>query len=71
MYTKLAASCLKLPNAVGLYSSGTVFQPELFVEMAETMKSDDLFPLLNLVYFGLCSHGIRSQWLYLWTQSLW
>lgn len=53
MYTKLAASCLKLPNAVGLYSSGTVFQPELFVEMAETMKSDDLFPLLNLVYFGL------------------
>ncbi|MGO4791166.1 DUF4261 domain-containing protein [Paenibacillus sp. 2KB_20] len=53
VYTKLAASCLKLPNAVGLYSSGTVFQPELFVEMADTIKSDDLFPLLNLVYFGL------------------
>jgi hypothetical protein len=53
MYTKLAASCLKLPNAIGLYSSGTVFQPEFFVEMAEAMKTDDLFPLLNLVYFGL------------------
>ncbi|MFB5677385.1 DUF4261 domain-containing protein [Paenibacillus terreus] len=53
MYTKLAASCLKLSNAIGLYSSGTVFQPEFFVDMAETMKSDDLFPLLNLVYFGL------------------
>ncbi|MFL1671747.1 DUF4261 domain-containing protein [Paenibacillus dendritiformis] len=53
MYTKLAASCLKLPNAIGLYSSGTVYQPEFFVELAEMMKSDDAFPLLNLVYFGL------------------
>lgn len=53
MYTKLAASCLKLPNAIGLYSSGTVFQPEMFIELAEIMKSEDSFPLLNLVYFGL------------------
>ncbi|MBE1444209.1 DUF4261 domain-containing protein [Paenibacillus sp. OAS669] len=53
LYTKLAASCLKLPNAIGFYSSGTVFQPELYVEMAEMMKSDDMFPLLNLVHFGL------------------
>ncbi|KOP68535.1 hypothetical protein AMS62_27335 [Bacillus sp. FJAT-18019] len=54
MYTKLAASCLKLPNAIGLYSSGTVFQPEFYVDMADMMKSDDdLLPLLNLVYFGL------------------
>ncbi|MCY9517005.1 DUF4261 domain-containing protein [Paenibacillus apiarius] len=53
LYTKLAASCLKLPNAIGLYSSGTVFQPELFVELAEMMKSDDECPLLNLVHFGL------------------
>ncbi|GAA4864912.1 hypothetical protein GCM10023310_50460 [Paenibacillus vulneris] len=53
LYTKLAASCLKLPNAIGFYSSGTVFQPELYVEMAELMKSDDMFPLLNLVHFGL------------------
>ncbi|ANY73300.1 hypothetical protein BBD41_12310 [Paenibacillus ihbetae] len=52
MYAKVAASCLKLPNAVGLYSSGTVFQPEIFVDMAELMKQD-LFPLLNLVHFGL------------------
>ncbi|RCX18652.1 uncharacterized protein DUF4261 [Fontibacillus phaseoli] len=53
MYVKLAASCLKLPNAVGLYSSGTVFEPEMFLRMAEIIKSDDDFPLLNLVHFGL------------------
>ncbi len=53
MYTKLASSCLKLPNAIGLYSTGTVFQPEMFIEMAELLKTEDSFPLLNLVYFGL------------------
>ena len=53
LYTKLAASCLKLPNAIGIYTSGTVFQPELFLDMAEVMKDDDMYPLLNLVYFGL------------------
>lgn len=53
LYTKLAASCLKLPNAIGIYTSGTVYQPEFFLDMAEVMKHDDMFPLLNLVYFGL------------------
>ncbi|MCZ8521382.1 MULTISPECIES: DUF4261 domain-containing protein [Paenibacillus] len=53
LYTKLAASCLKLPNAIGLYTSGTVFKPELYVELAELMKTDDAFPLLNLVHLGL------------------
>ncbi len=53
LYTKLAASCLKLPNAIGIYTGGTVYQPELFLDMAEVMKNDDMFPLLNLVYFGL------------------
>lgn len=53
LYTKLAASCLKLPNAIGIYTSGTVFQPEFFLSMAEVMKQDDMFPLLNLVYFGM------------------
>lgn len=57
LYTKLAASCLKLPNAIGIYMSGTVFQPQLFLELAEIMKPDDSFPLLNLVHFGL----IRSE----------
>ncbi|MGA3676451.1 DUF4261 domain-containing protein [Lysinibacillus agricola] len=53
LYTKLAARCLKLPNAIGIYTCGTVFQPELYLDMAEMMKDDDMFPLLNLVYFGL------------------
>ena len=57
VYTKLASSCLKLPNAIGLYSSGTVFQPSFFQEVTEDMKVSEQFPLLNLVYFGL----LRSE----------
>lgn len=53
LYTKLAASCLKLPNATGLYSSNTVFQPEFYLDMAEATRSNDIFPIMNLVYFGL------------------
>ncbi|WP_332646022.1 DUF4261 domain-containing protein [Lysinibacillus sp. 54212] len=53
LFTKLAASCLKLPNAIGIYTCGTVFQPEMYLDMAEVMKDDDMIPLLNLVYFGL------------------
>lgn len=52
-YTKLAASCLKLPNAVGIYTSGTVMQPEFFIPLAEELKTEEIFPLLNLVHFGL------------------
>ncbi|MHA7963889.1 DUF4261 domain-containing protein [Paenibacillus sp. CAU 1782] len=56
-YVKLASSCLRLQNAIGLYSSGTVFQPEFYQDVTEAMKEEDLFPLLNLVYFGL----VRSE----------
>jgi len=60
---------LKLPNAVGIYTSGTVFQPQMFIEMAEIMKSEPSLPLLNLVHFGLVrteegmnayTHGLQS-----------
>lgn len=53
VYTKLVSSCLKLPNAIGIYTSGTVFQPEFFQEVTENMKQHDQFPLLNVIYFGL------------------
>ena len=31
LYTKLAASCLKLPNAIGIYTCGTVSQPFFWI----------------------------------------
>lgn len=52
LYTKVAASCLKLENAVGIYTSGTVFQPEFYIDVAELMNEGDL-PILNWIYLGV------------------
>lgn len=52
LFTKVAASCLKLENAVAIYTSGTVFPTEFYVEIADIMNEGDL-PILNWIYFGV------------------
>ena len=52
LFVKLAASALKNEHALGIYTSGTVFQPEMYIESANIIKEGG-FPLHNLVYFGL------------------
>ena len=37
LYVKVVAACLKQPNAIGVYTSGTVFQPEFYIEVADMM----------------------------------
>ena len=52
LFTKVVTCCLKLGNAVGVYTSGTVFQPAYYIEMADLMKEEDL-PIYNWIYFGV------------------
>jgi hypothetical protein len=52
LHTKITSCCLKLENAVGVYTVGTVFQPEYYIEMADLMKEEDL-PIPNWIYFGI------------------
>ncbi|MDV0444566.1 hypothetical protein MmiAt1_00940 [Methanimicrococcus sp. At1] len=52
LFTKVAASCLKLTNAVGIYTSGTVLQPEFYIDVADLINEGDL-PILNWIYFGV------------------
>lgn len=52
LYTKVAVSCLKLENAIGIYTSGTVFQPEFYIDIAGLINEGDL-PILNWIYFGI------------------
>ncbi|WNY22922.1 hypothetical protein MmiHf6_02140 [Methanimicrococcus hongohii] len=52
LFTKIAASCLKLENAIGIYTAGTVFQPEFYIDVAGLIDGGDL-PILNWVYFGV------------------
>ncbi len=52
LFVKLMASCCKQPDIIGVYSVGTVFQPQFYTEAAEIMKNGAL-PLLNWIWFGL------------------
>lgn len=54
LHVKVIATCLKQPNAIGVYVSGTVFQPEFYIEVANMMKEDEEnLPVLTWVYLGL------------------
>ena len=57
LFSKVVSCCLKLENAVGVYTSGTVFQPEFYIDIADLMKDGDL-PIPNWIYFGIYSSEI-------------
>ena len=52
LYTKLAASCCRQDGVLGVYTTGTVYEPELYREVAETMNEGEL-PIYDWVYLGL------------------
>ncbi|WP_288632962.1 DUF4261 domain-containing protein [Butyricimonas virosa] len=54
LFVKVVATCLKQSNAIGVYVSGTVFQPDFYVKVADRMKNNDhVLPVLNWIYFGI------------------
>lgn len=66
LFVKIASSCLKTSNALGIYDCGTVWLPEDYIQSAMIMK-DGGFPLANLVFVGLYqdANGVSS-----WTNGL-
>ncbi|MBQ7919356.1 MAG: DUF4261 domain-containing protein [Lachnospiraceae bacterium] len=52
LLVKTVASCCKSADVLGIYGSEIVFQPEFYLEFVEMMKQG-MFPLFNLVWFGL------------------
>lgn len=52
LFTKVLAACCKQEAVLGIYTSGTVFQPEFYLEASGIMKEGEL-PVLNWIYFGL------------------
>ncbi|MCI9156885.1 MAG: DUF4261 domain-containing protein [Lawsonibacter sp.] len=52
LYVKLVATLLKAPNALGVYTNGTVWLPDYFIQVSEDLKEGHL-PLLDLVFVGL------------------
>lgn len=52
LFVKLIACCCKQENALGVYTSGTVFEPRFYMAAADMMKQGNL-PILNWIWFGL------------------
>ncbi len=52
LFAKLLACCCKQKNILGIYTSGTVYEPDFYKAAAEMMKEGCL-PILNWIWFGL------------------
>jgi len=66
LFVKIASTCLKAPNALGLYARNTVWLPEQYLRAAEPLKRGE-FPLTGLVFIGLYQNekGVSA-----WTSGL-
>ena len=52
IYTKIMSICTKQKYAIGVFTSGVVFEPNYYFDVAQSMKKDEL-PILNWIWFGL------------------
>lgn len=52
LFVKLLACCCRQKNATGVYTSGTVFEPRFYEDLAGLMKQGGL-PIFNWIWFGL------------------
>ncbi len=60
LFVKIASAAIKQSTVLGLYYNGAaVFQPSMYRECAEMMRTGDI-PLLNLVWLGLFSDGKQA-----------
>lgn len=52
LYVKVMASCCEAANAIGVFTSGVVFEPYFYKRTALVMEDGEL-PLLNWIWFGM------------------
>ena len=52
LYVKLLAACCRQKNALGVYTSGVVFEPRFYEGFADMMQEGEL-PIFNWIWFGL------------------
>lgn len=52
LFVKILSCLCQSPNTLGIMSSGVVFQPKLYQDLADLISHGE-FPISNLVWFGL------------------
>lgn len=56
LFVKVCASCLKQQHAIAINTSGTVMEPNFYMEYAKDAIDEGMFPILDLVFFGIYSN---------------
>ncbi len=56
LLVKLSAACLKQQHAIAINTAGTVMEPNFYKEYAKGAIEDGMFPILDLVFFGIYSN---------------
>ncbi|MDN5027197.1 DUF4261 domain-containing protein [Streptococcus sp. SPS1] len=52
IYTEVMAACSMQENAIGVFTSGVVFEPNSYIDCAQMIKEQEL-PIFNWIWFGL------------------
>lgn len=52
---KVCTCALKQEHATGIYTVGTVMSPDFYTDFANVYLQNDMYPIMNLVFFGLYS----------------
>ena len=52
IYTEIMATCSMQENAIGVFTSGVVFEPNTYIDSAQMIKEQAL-PIFNWIWFGL------------------
>lgn len=55
LLVKLSCCCLKQEYATGIYTAGCVFEPDFYLAHADVYLHNDMYPVMNLIFFGLYS----------------
>lgn len=53
LIVKIDYSCFKLFGGIGVYTGDVVYEREHYMKLAKAFLDDDMFPIYNLVWFGL------------------
>ncbi len=56
LLVKLSAACLKQQHVIAINTAGTVMEPNVYKEYAKGAIEDGMFPILDLVFFGIYSN---------------
>lgn len=56
LFVELCAACLKQQHTIAINTAGTVMEPNLYKEYAKGAIEDGMFPILDLVFFGIYSN---------------